>query len=176
MKPALRRVRDNFWSRKLRFLIVQFMPLLLTKKSQILQTISVTNLTGLHTVTQLSSNHLCQECSVFLAATPSQPLRMCCMQAVLGFYLSFTPLRSLVSEAYLLKLIALVIGGEVITEQSKLTQSYLAHGGQAQYHRYRPRRYAKALRSSCLMMAVIARVLNTINFRASYQGRGRSEV
>lgn len=98
------------------------------------------------------------------------------MQAVLGFYLSFTPLRSLVSEAYLLKLIALVIGGEVITEQSKLTQSYLAHGGQAQYHRYRPRRYAKALRSSCLMMAVIARVLTTNNFRASYQGRGRSEV
>lgn len=98
------------------------------------------------------------------------------MQAVLGFYLSFTPLRSLVSEAYLLKLNALVIRGEVIAEQSKLTQSYLAHGGQAQYHRYRPRRYARTLRSSCLMMAVIARVLNTINFRASYQGRGRSEV
>lgn len=93
------------------------------------------------------------------------------MQAVLGFYLSFTPLRSLVSETYLLKLIALVISGEVITEQSKLTQSYLAHG-----YRYRPRRYTRALRSSCLMMAVIARVLNTINFRASYQGRGRSEV
>lgn len=53
MKPALRRVGDNFWSRKLRFLIVQFMPLLLTKKSQILQTISVTNLTGLPTDTHL---------------------------------------------------------------------------------------------------------------------------
>lgn len=98
------------------------------------------------------------------------------MQAVLGFYLSFTPLRSLVSEAYLLKLNALVIRGEVIAEQSKLIQSYFAHGGQALYHRYRPRRYARALRSSCLMMAVIARVLTTNNVRATYQGRGRSEV
>lgn len=97
MKPALRRVRYDFWSRKLRFPIVQSMPLLQRnhKSSDYLRN----NLTGLHTVTQQSSNHLCQECSVFLAATPSQPLRMCCMQAVLGFYLSFTPLRSLVSEA-----------------------------------------------------------------------------
>lgn len=178
MKPALRRVRDNFWASKTQVSHRSVYATTTYKEITNPQTISVTNLTGLPIDTHLSSNHLCQECSVFLAATPSQPLRKCCMQAVLGFYLSFTHLRSLVSEAYLLKLNALVIGGEVITEQSKLTQSYLAHGRQARalYHRYRPRRYARALRSSCLMMAGIAHVLTTINVRASYQGRGSSEV